>query len=74
MLEDANDLVAMAEALVRSGEYRVLRRLVPRKISDRRIALGCTLATSAFGSQVRNAKISMVTSPSFIFLTLVQLV
>jgi DNA polymerase III subunit epsilon len=35
MLQGENNLVAMAEALVRSGEYRVLRRLVPREISDR---------------------------------------
>jgi DNA polymerase-3 subunit epsilon len=34
MLQGENNLVAMAEALVRSGEYRVLRRLVPREISD----------------------------------------
>ena len=30
MLEDNQTLAAMAEALARSGEYRVLRRLVPR--------------------------------------------
>jgi DNA polymerase III epsilon subunit-like protein len=35
MLQGENNMVAMAEALVRSGEYRVLRRLVPREISDR---------------------------------------
>src|ERR1700730_13727923 len=35
ILQGENNLVAMAEALVRSGEYRVLRRLVPREISDR---------------------------------------
>jgi DNA polymerase III subunit epsilon len=35
MLQGENNLVAMAEALIRSGEYRVLRRLVPREISDR---------------------------------------
>jgi DNA polymerase-3 subunit epsilon len=37
MLQGENNLVAMAEALVRSGEYRVLRRLVPREISDRAV-------------------------------------
>jgi DNA polymerase-3 subunit epsilon len=30
MLQDVTDLLAMAEALSRSGDYRVLRRLVPR--------------------------------------------
>jgi len=30
MLENDQSLAAMAEALARSGEYRVLRRLVPR--------------------------------------------
>jgi DNA polymerase-3 subunit epsilon len=34
-LQGENNLVAMAEALVKSGEYRVLRRLVPREISER---------------------------------------
>src|SRR5205807_2774144 len=38
------------------------------------IALGCTRPTSAFGSQVRNAKMSEVTSPSFALRTLVQFV
>jgi DNA polymerase III subunit epsilon len=33
MIEDAGNLAAMAEALARSGEYRVLRRLVPRAIT-----------------------------------------
>ena len=33
MLEDNVDLAALAEALVRSGNYRVLRRLVPRAAS-----------------------------------------
>ena len=38
------------------------------------IAFGCTRPTSEFGSVVRNAKMSAVTSPSFAFRTLVQLV
>src|SRR5260370_14450221 len=38
------------------------------------IALGCTFPTSAFGSHVRNAKMSAVISPSLTFRTLVQLV
>jgi DNA polymerase III subunit epsilon len=33
MLEDDSNLAAIAEALVRSGDYRVLRRLVPRATS-----------------------------------------
>jgi DNA polymerase-3 subunit epsilon len=33
MLEDDSNLAALAEALVRSGDYRVLRRLVPRTTS-----------------------------------------
>jgi DNA polymerase III subunit epsilon len=33
MIEDNDDLAALAEALVRSGNYRVLRRLVPRTTS-----------------------------------------
>jgi DNA polymerase-3 subunit epsilon len=33
MLEDNSNLAAMAEALARSGDYRVLRRLVPRTTS-----------------------------------------
>jgi DNA polymerase III subunit epsilon len=33
MIEDNDDLPALAEALVRSGNYRVLRRLVPRTTS-----------------------------------------
>jgi hypothetical protein len=38
------------------------------------IAFGCTRAASAFGSQVRDAKMSVVTSPSFALRTLVQFV
>src|SRR6476659_3454927 len=38
------------------------------------IALGWTLPTSAFGSQVRNAKMSAVISPSRAFRTLVHVV
>jgi DNA polymerase-3 subunit epsilon len=33
MFEDDGDLASLAEALVRSGNYRVLRRLVPRAMS-----------------------------------------
>jgi DNA polymerase III subunit epsilon len=33
MLKDDSNLTAMAEALIRSGDYRVLRRLVPRTTS-----------------------------------------
>jgi DNA polymerase-3 subunit epsilon len=33
MIEDNDDLAALAETLVRSGNYRVLRRLVPRTTS-----------------------------------------
>jgi DNA polymerase III subunit epsilon len=33
MLQDSTDFSAMAEALVRSGDYRVLRRLIPRAVS-----------------------------------------
>jgi DNA polymerase-3 subunit epsilon len=33
MIEDNDDLAALAETLVRSGDYRVLRRLVPRTTS-----------------------------------------
>jgi DNA polymerase III epsilon subunit-like protein len=33
LFRDTTDLAAMAEALSRSSDYRVLRRLVPRKLS-----------------------------------------
>ncbi|TWI70482.1 DNA polymerase-3 subunit epsilon [Bradyrhizobium huanghuaihaiense] len=42
MLHDPTDLAAMAEALSRSADYRVLRRLVPRPVSP-----------PAFGQEVR---------------------
>lgn len=42
MSQDASDLAAMAEALSRSADYRVLRRLVPRPTSQ-----------PAFGQEVR---------------------
>lgn len=41
MLQHTTDLVAMAEALNRSAEYRVLRRLVPRPASRPTIAQDC---------------------------------
>jgi DNA polymerase-3 subunit epsilon len=34
MLQDTTDLVAMAEALSRSADYRVLRRLIARPASQ----------------------------------------
>ncbi|MGX1317459.1 DNA polymerase-3 subunit epsilon [Bradyrhizobium sp. USDA 377] len=41
MLHDPNDLAAMAEALSRSADYRVLRRLVPRAASQPIIGRDC---------------------------------
>ncbi|MDI3560641.1 3'-5' exonuclease [Bradyrhizobium sp. Arg816] len=41
MLQDTTDLVAMAEALSRSADYRVLRRLVPRPASQPTIGQDC---------------------------------
>lgn len=41
MLQEPTDLAAMAEALSRSADYRVLRRLVPRPASHPTIGQDC---------------------------------
>lgn len=41
MSQDTTDLVAMAEVLNRSADYRVLRRLVPRPVSQPTIRQDC---------------------------------
>lgn len=41
MLPTSMDLAAMAEALSRSADYRVLRRLVPRPVSQPGIGQDC---------------------------------
>jgi len=41
MLQDTTDLAAMAEALSRSADYRVLRRPVPRSASQRTVGQDC---------------------------------
>ena len=44
MRQDATDLTSMAEALSRSADYRVLRRLVPRPVSQTTTEQECRTA------------------------------
>lgn len=52
MLQDPSDLAAMAEALSRSADYRVLQRLVPRPVSQpigQQVRTGILLDTETTG-------------------------
>src|SRR3954462_6745196 len=61
MFQNAADLAAMAEALGRSGDYRVLRRLVPRPrsmaVSGQETRIGILLDTETTGLDHRKDEV-----------------